>query len=351
MLHVFYGADEFRMSEALAELRGRLDVDGLLATNTTVLAARGLTPGLLLQHATTLPFLATARLVIVEGLLAAATGRDAMRTWTPLLEALPTLPPTNHLVLLDSAPPRDDGPFRRDGASFGRSALLKALRELPGGEVREFRPLRATGRDNEVVPWVRARAESTRIAIEPAAATALVDHVGANLRALAGELEKLARFAGPRPITRADVDLLTPEARETNVFNLVDAVVEGRQGQAVVLLRSQLADDHDEPLRVQALLARQVRNLVRARELLDEGAGPGEVAEATGVTGDYPLRKLVSQARAVPLAAAEAALRAIEESDHSIKTGELGDELALELLVIHLGELLASTRSDGARER
>lgn len=348
MLHVYFGADEFRLSEALAELRTRLDSDGLLGTNTTTLAARGLTPGVLLQHASTLPFLASARLVIVEGLIGATSGRDAIRTWTPLLEALPTLPPTNHLVFVDIAPPREGG--TRD-TSFGRSTFLKALREVPGADIREFRPLRASGRDNEVATWVRGRAQATNLAIEPAAIAALVEHVGADLRILAGELEKLARYAGPRTITRQDVDALTPEAHETNVFSLVDSVVEGRQGQAVVFLRAQIADGNDEPLRVQALLARQVRNLVRARELLDAGGGPGEIAEATGVTGDYPLRKLVTQARTVPLAAAEAALRAIEECDHSIKTGEMGDELALELLVIRLGELLGARRPEGMRSR
>lgn len=348
MLHVYYGADEYRLSEALRNLRAHLDTDGLLGTNTTTLAARGLTPGVLLQHASTLPFLAAARLVIVEGLVTATSGRDALRTWTPFLEAVPTLPAENHLVLVDIAAGRDGGGRE---SPLGRSAFLKALREVPDADIREFRPLKATGRDNEVVAWVSDRARATGVAIEPAAVTALVDHVGSDLRVLAGELEKLSRYAGPRPITRADVDALTPEAHETNIFNLVDAVVEGRQGQAVVLLRAQIADGNDEPLRVQALLARQVRNILRACELLDQGEGPGDVAEATGVTGDYPLRKLVTQARGVPLESAEAALRAIEDCDHSIKTGELGDELALELLVIKLGELLASRPATSARSR
>ncbi len=348
MLHVYFGADEYRLSEALRELRTQLDTDGLLGTNTTVLAARGLTPGVLLQHASTLPFLAAARLVIVEGLIAATSGRDALRTWTPVLEALPALPPANHLVLVDTTAGRDAGGRE---SSLGRSAFLKALREVPGADVREFRPLRATGRDNEVTTWARARAQATGVAIEPAAIAALVEHVGADLRVLAGELEKLARFAGARTITRTDIEALTPEAHETNVFSLVDAVVEGRQGQAVVLLRAQIAEGNDEPLRVQALLARQVRNLVRARELLDHGGGSAEIAEATGVSGDYPLRKLVTQARAVPIDTAEAALRAIEACDHSIKTGEMGDELALELLVIRLGELLAARPTTGTRPR
>lgn len=344
MLHVYFGADEFRMREALAELRSRLDEDGLLSTNTAVLSGRGLTPGLLLQHISTLPFLAMARLVIVEGLLSSTSGRDVVRQWTPVLEALPTLPPSNHLAFLDNT-------TRETQAAFGRSALLRALREVPSADVREFRQLRATGRDNEVVPWVRGRAAALGVAIEPPAVDALVEHVGADLRVLAAELEKLGRYAGQRAVTATDVALLTPEAQESSIFSLVDAVVEGRTGQALVLLRRMVSVERAEPLRLQAMLSRQVRNMVRARELLDEGAPQSAIAEATGVNGDYPLRKLVGQARTPGAAAIEASLRAIEASDHAVKTGELGDELALELLVIRLGELLGTRRSEAAGAR
>ena len=337
MLHLYFGADEFRIGEALAELRARLDTDGFLGTNTSTPPARGLTPAVLMQHISTLPFLAAARLVVVEGLLASAGGRNAVAEWTPILEALPALPPTNHLALIEPLATREAV------TAFGRSALARAFREVPGAEVREFRALRATGRDNEVIPWLRSRAAGLGIAIEAQAAEALASHVGADLRTLAGELEKLARYASGRAVSAADVALLTPEAQETNIFNLVDAVVEGRTGQGLVMLRRMLSHGGEEPLRVQAMLARQVRNLVRARELIEEGAAQGAIGEATGVTGDYPLRKLLGQARATSTPAVEGALRAIEASDHAVKTGETGAELALELLVIRLGEILGGT--------
>jgi len=345
VLHIYFGIDEFRIGEALAELRTRLDEDGFLATNTSTPAARGLTPGLLLQHISTLPFLAAARLVVVEGLLASASGRSAVTEWTPVLEALPALPLTNHLVLIEPIATRDAG------TAFGRSALVRAFREVPGAEVREFRALRAVGRDNEVVPWLRARAAALGVAIEPQALESLAAHVGSDLRTLAGELEKLARYAGARAVTAGDVELLTPEAQETSIFNLVDAVVEGRTGQALVMLRRMLTVEREEPLRVQAMLARQVRNLVRARELLEEHAPQSAIGESTGVTGDYPLRKLLGQARATSTTAVEAALRAIEASDHAVKTGVTGDELALELLVIRLGEILGGAAQRPASRR
>ncbi|MFN8639490.1 MAG: DNA polymerase III subunit delta [Dehalococcoidia bacterium] len=197
---------------------------------------------------------------------------------------------------------------------------------------------------------VRARA-ALGVTIEPRAIDALVEHVGADLRVLAGEIEKLGRYAGDRALTAEDVALLTPEVQESGIFNLVDAAVEGRAGQALVLLRRMIVIDREEPLRLQAMLSRQVRHMVRARELLDAGAPQSAVAEATGVTADYPLRKLLGQARTPDGTAIEDALRAIEASDHAVKTGELGADLALELLVIRLGELLGRRGVDRAAVR
>ena len=77
MLHIYTGStqanrgsDEFRLHEAYRELRARLDTDGMLDLNTTDVPVRGATPGQLIELASTVPFLAQARFVVVEGLLA-----------------------------------------------------------------------------------------------------------------------------------------------------------------------------------------------------------------------------------------------------------------------------------------
>jgi DNA polymerase III delta subunit len=97
------------------------------------------------------------------------------------------------------------------------------------------------------------------------------------------------------------------------------------------------------------MIARQLRHLVRASELLERGAAPGEIGDATGVRHPFARQKLLRQAEATPRAAAEAGLRAIEASDHAVKTGRLDETLALELLIYRLAELTAPSRRPRAR--
>lgn len=348
MLHLYTGSlvpgtgsDDFRLREAFAELRATLDTDGLLSANTTVLAARNLDPGEVVQHVTTAPFLAGARLVVVEGLLVAVGARrGALEPWQLLLDVLPQLPPTNHLALLE--PTRE----REDRIAIERSPLLRALRAVPGADVREFRELRTFGREsgNEVARWLSARAQARGVAIEHAAVDTLAELVGADLWALSGELDKLAQYAGDRPITAADVRALTPAVKEADLFALIDAAVEGRADAALRQLRQRLEQGSDTPAAVLAMLARQLRHLVRAAELVEQRAPESAIGEATGVTHPYALSKLVRQAGALGRSAAEAGLRAVAAADYAAKSGALDEALALELLVADLAAIAPARR-------
>ena len=343
MLHLYTGSllasadsDSFRLHEAYVALRAALDIDGMLATNTTTLPVRGLTANEVIQHLSTIPFLASARVVTIEGLLVSlGIRRQALDQWQPLLDFLPLLPETNHLVLLEPAPERDDR------TALERSPLQRTLRALPGADVQEFRALRMFGRDsgNEVARWVLERAAIRGVQIERTAAEALSELIGPNLWSLAGEVDKLAQYAQERAVTVADVRALTPAAREAGMFDLVDAAVEGRTPAALRLLRQMLDDGSDPPAMILVMLARQLRNLVRATELMEQQVPERAIGEATGVTNQYALSKLVRQAGMLGRAAAEHGLRAAEDADHAVKTGVHDEALALDLLVCRLAEL------------
>ena len=350
MLHIFHGTDEFQMSEALRALRAELDPGGMLATNTSTLAGRGLTPDQLIQHAAAVPFLGGARLVIVEGLLRAlGNRRGVVDAWQKFIDFLPHMPESSHVVLLEPPPARDARDSR--DAGVGRSPLLGELRAIAGVRVQDFRELRLygdRGGASEASHWLRARAAERSIAIAPPALDALVELIGANLRMLATELEKLAVYAGERAITKDDVHLLTPQAREESVFALVDAVVAGRGAVALRALAQILDEAGQTPIALQAMLARQFRHLVRATELLETRGDDTAIGAATGVRNSFALGKLVRQARTTSRGAAEAGLREIERSDQLVKTGKLSDVLALELLTLRLA-LIAGGGRGGAR--
>ena len=329
MLHVFFGKDSFSLRERLDELRSSLDDDGMLASSTVVLDGRRTSLAEVTAICDTVPFLAAHRLVIVEGLLArlAGAGRGRRRggrgpsaetaAWLPLADYVDRMPPSTHLVLID-------------GEVQGENPLRDALKGK--GEVHEFRPLSPRA----VPDWVRSRARSLGLTLSPGAVRLLADFVGNDLWALAGELEKLSIYAGGRPVGEEEVRALVTAVRETSVFPLVDAIVEGRPAAAVRLLRQLLRQESGVPY-ILAMIQRQLRHLAVAREMVDAGASSRRIGEALRLR-DFALDKLLEQAPRYSPQRLRAAFRRLLEADLQIKRGIYHDELALELLVHDLAE-------------
>ena len=119
MLYIFYGTDEFQTSQELSALKKKLD-DGMLDSNTTVLQGRRLTAEVLIQNIMAVPFLSNNRLVIVEDLIATLGSRKGiLENWRPFLELLPTMPPSNHLVLIEQP--------TQNRENTSRSSLFKEI--------------------------------------------------------------------------------------------------------------------------------------------------------------------------------------------------------------------------------
>ncbi len=144
---------------------------------------------------------------------------------------LPRLPPTTRLVLVETS------------ALAAGHPRLKLAAEIPETFVREFHPLEG----GELEAWVRRRAKDKGAEITPGAAHLLVTYAGSGLRALDGELEKLAAHSAyARPIDDGDVRDLVVPALETSVFDLVDALGERDRPRAMALLERMLADRANE---------------------------------------------------------------------------------------------------------
>jgi len=329
MLYILHGQDDFSRREELGRIKASLDPDGMLATNIDVLDGREVTLEQLTAICGTVPFLGSHRLVVVEGLLGRFEPPDRPRRgggarprrgpgpelerWRALAECVQRLPASTTLVFLD------------DELSAG-NPLLDALR--PHAEVIEFRVLKP----GAVLQWVMERAQGQGVDISPTAAKLLAELVGNKLWILASELDKLASYAQGRRIEGADVKALVSAARDINVFAMVDAVVERRAPLALRLLRQQAAQGVESGYLL-AMVVRQYRLIIQAKELSQSGITTQEIGQRLGIGSDFVLQRVLDQADRYSLSRLKAAYRRLLEADEAVKRGRYNEELALELLV------------------
>ena len=312
MLRIWHGEDTLGLREALQELRARLGPPEAAEANTTVLAGAGLDPGVLRAACYAAPFLAERRLVVVEGLLSARTLREG---WVGLLTDLAqTLPDTTELLFLERTSLPADHP---------------ALRAVAGrAEVRAF-PLPVGVR---LLEWARQRARRKGLRFAPGALEALVEVVGPDLWALDNELEKLALYAGERPVTAEDLQALVVQAREPRLFTAVDAVLAGDLATAQREARRLVAQG-THPAVLLAMVERQVRTLLVLREGLEMGLPEAEAGRRAGLRNEYALRRALQRVRRTPRPLLLALHRRVLEADLAVKRGALPEDLSLELLV------------------
>jgi len=326
MIYIYHGEDEFSLQEELAALKAGLDDDGMLVNNTSRLEGGKLQPAEILGPCSTIPFMGSHRLVIVEGLLERFEGsrgkekkRESVTPWKTLPAALQELPPTTTLVFVD-------------GKIGPGNSILRLLSPL--AEVREFRPIR----QRAVPDWIGQRARDMGLTVSPAAVALLADLIGNDLRALAQELGKLGMYAQERPISDEDVRLLVSASREASVLTMVDAIVEGRSAVAIRLLE-QLQNEGAAPTYLLNMITRQYRHLIVAKELLAARLSAEEIGRRLEIRSDFALRKVLEQAARYALPQLEAAYRRLLEADASIKRGIFSDELALDLLLEELSRI------------
>jgi DNA polymerase-3 subunit delta len=171
--------------------------------------------------------------------------------------------------------------------------------------------------------------------ISPRAANLLAKIVGSNLWTMSGEVSKLVLYASGRKIEEEDVKTLVGYTQQFSVFALVDAILEFRAEAAEQLLQQQLQMGA-APVYLLTMLARQVRMIILAKELAGKRLKTAEMQSKLGATAEFVVRKTIEQAGRYSLSRIKEIYRRVLETDLSIKTGKLDDELAINILVAEL---------------
>lgn len=333
MFYVFHGNDEFSCAEALADFKARMGDPVTADLNTTYLDGRKVTFSALVHACDTVPFMAQVRLVIVENLWARLTGRRSRGAakaklskgnkdfLDALLAYLPRLPETTRLAFVEAKSLPSTHP------------VIKLAQAEKQGHIREFRT--PDERSGGLEHWIRARAKKRGGDIETRAAHELANFVGGNLRLLDRELEKLIVYVdGLHPISVEDVRRLVSYVHEANIFEMTDALGRRDGPRASRLLHSML-DSGYNTLYLLSMIVRQFRIMIQVKDLAERGVHPNDIPTRLGMK-PFVARKGLSQAARFSMRQLETIHRKLWETDLSIKTGQMGPVLALDLLVAGL---------------
>lgn len=310
-VYVLAGSERLLIERAIDAVRKAVDAMGAPDFNIEVFDGKGLEASAVTAAARTLPMMADMRLVLVRHVDAMTPAEQRV-----LAEYLSDPSDTTCLVLTAS---------KLDG----REKLGKAAKKL--GYLVDTKPLRG----RELREFVQTEAAAREHNIEPQAIEALVEAVGDDLAAVDDAIERLSLFVGPGQRIDADaVSTCVTRIRVESIWSLVDAIGLKDRRKGVAAAQS-LLDDREPPLRLLAMVARQLRIVARMREALSDGLRPQEAAKRAGAP-PFKAGDLTESARRFTAESLGKAFALIAETDRALKSSKRPPDVIVQEAVLEL---------------
>jgi DNA polymerase-3 subunit delta len=305
--YLLAGDEPLLRDDALAAIQDAVLEPGAADFNLDRLTGSEATPTRLLNGLRTLPVMADRRLVVLRDPESARGGAKALGD--ALVEAITELAADEEVkavLVVTTAKP---------------DARVKWVKAFGDARVECAAPRR----EKELAAFARAEAKAQGVSLDKGAAELLAERVGPQLLMMRQEIAKAALLAGPgEPIGRSHVSAGTADVSEEPIWDLTDAIGEGRAPDALALLGKLLAAG-SPPIVVLGALASHFRRLTRVRNGGNVGGPP------------FIQRKLQSQAARYGPRQLLSCLAAIHQTDLALKgEGRLKPEMALERLVLGL---------------
>lgn len=281
MIIFIYGEDSYSASERLKSMRDRFcekfDASGM---NVVEFGKSKLEIGEVAQAVQSPGFLSPKRMVIVRNLLSQITKKPDAGPW---VEQLKKTPEDTIVILFDETSEK----------KIEKNEIFKQLTKTSGA-LSYSHPLLS---GSALSSWAVNFAKKLNLSITRNQIERIVALVGGDLWQLSSEFEKLAAYASGSPVNDEAIDLLVKANFEDAMFDFVDAVALKQSKLALDLLESQRAAGSTD-FHLFAMLARQIRLLIGARDVLDRNprATKQDVADALGVH-PFVAQKTLGQAR------------------------------------------------------
>ena len=306
-IYLLYGEEAYLVRQYRDRLRDSLCVEGD-TMNTSVFSGKDIRPASLIDLSETMPFFAERRGIFVEN------SGFFKKSPEDLAAYLGELPETTYFIFVEEEVDK-------------RGKMYKQVKKF--GSVVEFK--RQT--DAVLMQWILGKLKKENKRITRPVMELFLDKTGTDMELITQELEKLLCYTMEKDVIEAaDVEAICANQINGKIFDMVDAI--GRKEQKKALdLYYDLLMLKEPAMRILYLVTRHFQILMQLRDMTGKGFDNKQMAAKAGVP-EFAVRKYLGQAKSFSLAQLEEIVRASVQTDENIKTGQMADQLAVELLII-----------------
>lgn len=306
-VYLLYGEEDYLKDMYKQRIKKALlpDEDTM---NLTVYRGKGVDIREVISQADTMPFFAPRRMILLEstGLFKGSAGE--------LAEYLPGMPQETVMVFVEDEVDK-------------RGKLYKAVKSC--GRAVEL------GRQDArtLTAWVLGQVKKEKKNLTRQALDLFFQKAGNDMVNISNELEKLFCYTyGRNVIDVEDIQEICTVTTENRIFDMIHAVAEKNQRKALDLYYDLLALK-EPPMRILFLIARQFNQLYQIKDLSEQGFDSGGISQKAGIQ-PFIVKRSLRQTERFEKAVLRQAVEDCVAAEEAVKTGRLGDQLAVEMILV-----------------
>lgn len=261
------------------------------------------------SFADTMPFFGDKRLVMLDK--ATAFKKD-----TGLADYIPQIPETTTIIIVEEDVDK-------------RTKLFKAIQKY--GCITELKKVGLA----DIKLMLATRIKRAGKGITERDCEYLISCVGDDLNTLYNEVDKCIAYAGDAVgIDRKIINEVCSMQVENKIFDMVDAIL-AHNGDVVYKLYGDLLTLRENAFGIMAVIRKNYSRLLMISELSEDGCSVSEIAARTK-TADWLVKKQLSKVRGFNPKRLKDSIECIVDTEYSIKAGNIGEQLGLEIMLAKL---------------
>lgn len=205
--------------------------------------------------------------------------------------------------------------------------------------------------DQTAAGFIREFCEQSALSLSSNQIQDIAARIGYDSRRLSVELEKLATYAGGKPVTDNDISAIVCTGRDTAAWDLADALTERNSSKALSIFR-QLVFQKESPIGMLIMLENRFRDMLLLRACIDkrlctvgrgslnwnDGAAVLEGLKKSDPRKMHPYRafKLAESTNAFSTSELRQIMARLAQTHEKIVSSSLPQEWLIEMLIIRI---------------
>lgn len=282
-----YGQERYLINNYLQEAEDKLLEEKMEAINFDKLSYHEHSLASIINNANTIPFFGQEKLLIVKDADFLSKEKQLPNREREILEDYIANPNPSTILIFAG---------EEDVKNIGRNKIAQAFKKSDQARLAESKLLKGA----PLRKWLENELAQVGLQVERELFDNLLMLGQAGLYNLKNEIDKLSLLSLEGRISLEEVSDLISRPLEGRIFDLLDAIIEGRGQRALDLLDDYLAA-REHPAVLRAMLIASFRRMIMIKDASDQGLVKGVYRKYLDTSSDFLIDKTARQIRKTSL--------------------------------------------------